>query len=277
MIHSNRYITSRMTIAGLLSLLLLIIYILVYQTYPFKGNWNDILLSVINFLASLLATISAILVFNSFQKGDRPRKIWRYLMVGFGSWSLSEIIWGIYYAQGIEIPLPSFADLFWLLGYVFFTAALAVQFKVIKRSTSSSALILLIIGIYFLVAINTLGLIAVIQAPLSLPVYIEYAYPVMDFAVGVAALILMVSFRGGKLAWPWIGMLVFSVSDVLYAYLLASGLYAQSAESGNILSLLADTTYIAAYFVVMLGFFYYYLLIKNEQNTIPIGKDISTP
>jgi hypothetical protein len=72
-------------------------------------------------------------------------------------------------------------------------------------------------------------------------------------------------------------MFIFSASDVLYAYLLASGLYALSAESGNILSLLADTTYIAAYLVVMLGFFYYYLLIKNEQKTIPIGKQYSIP
>jgi hypothetical protein len=277
MIPSGKYISRRMIIAILVSLLLLAVYTLIYRTYPFPGDWNDILLSVINFLASLLATLSAILVYKSFRAGDRPKKMWRYLMIGFGSWSISEIIWGIYYISGIEIPIPSFADLFWFLGYAFFTIALAMQFKVIKRSISRPAIILLIIGIYFLIAINVFGLIALIRAPINLPNLIEYSYPVMDFAVGIAALVLMFSFRGGKLAWSWIGMIIFSASDVLYAYLLASGLYAQSAESGNILSLVADTTYIAAYLVVMLGFFYYYLLIKNEQNTIPIEKRFSTP
>jgi hypothetical protein len=277
MIPSGQYITRRMNFAILISLLLVVVYILIYWTYPFPGNWNDVLLSVINFLASLLATLSAILVYNSFFKGDRPKRIWRYLMIGFGSWSISEIVWGVYYALGIEIPIPSLADLFWFLGYVFFTIALAMQFKVIKRTVSRSAIILLIIGIYFLVAINILGLIALIRASINLPNLIEYSYPVLDFAVGIAALILMYSFRGGKLAWPWVGMFIFSASDVLYAYLFESGLYTQSSESGNILSLVADTTYIAAYLVVMLGFFYYYLLIKNEQKTIPIGNQYSIP
>ena len=265
MSHSNRSDTIGIMIAALLSILLLAAYVFIYQLYPFAGRWNDILLQVINFLASLLTTIAAVLVYNSYRAGDRPRQIWRHLMVGFGCWSLSEIIWGIYYAVGIEIPIPSLADLFWFLGYLFFASALATQFKVIKRSITNAALVFIIIGIYFLIAINTLGLIAIVQAPITKTSVVEYFYPVMDFSVGIAALILLFSFRGGKMGWPWIGMLVFSASDVLYAYLLESGLYAQSAESGNILSLVADTTYIAAYLVVMLGFFYYYLFIKSEQ------------
>jgi hypothetical protein len=251
------------------SILLLAAYVWIYQQVPFPGRWNDILLSAINFLASLLTTISAILVLRSYRTNDRPRKIWFPLAIGFACWSLSEIIWGVYYAGGIEIPIPSLADLFWVLGYAFFTAALVRQFRVVNRKITNVAVVFAVIAIYILVAINTLGLIAIVRAPISPTSVVEYFYPVMDFSVGVAALILLFSFRGGIMAWPWMGMLVFSASDVLYAFLLESGLYAQSAESGNLLSLVADTTYIAAYFVVTLGFLYFYLFIKNEQRTIP--------
>jgi hypothetical protein len=256
--------------AGILvSALLLAAYALIYQLVPFPGNWNEIILTMINFLASLLTTLAAILVLNSYHAGDRPRKIWVYLTIGFACWSLSEIFWGIYYASGMEIPIPSLADLFWILGYVFMTIALVSQFRVINRSITNKTVTATILTICILITINTLGLIAIVQAPITLASIVNYFYPVMDLAIGIAAFVLLVSFRGGKMAWPWMGMLVFSASDVLYAFLVESGLYAQSAESGNVLTLIADTTYIAAYLVVMLGFFYYYLFLKNEQITVP--------
>jgi hypothetical protein len=266
---NNRPAFFGLTAGILVSILLLAAYVWIYQRVPFPGKWNDILLQVINFLASLLTTIVAVLVLRSYRRGDRPQRIWYPLAIGFACWSLSEIIWGVYYASRFEIPIPSLADLFWVLGYFFFTAALVAQFKVINRSITNMAVLFGVIAIYILIAINTLGLIAIAQVSINISSVMEYFYPVIDFTVGVAALILLFSFRGGKMAWPWVGMLVFSASDVLYAFLLISGLYAQSAESGNILSLVADTTYIAAYLVVMLGFLNYYLFIRNEQKTIP--------
>lgn len=266
---SSRYIKTGMMIAILVSLLLLATYAFIYQLIPFPGKWNDILLSVINFLASLSTSIVAILVLRSFHAGDRPRQIWIHLVIGFACWSLSEIIWGIYYASGIEIPIPSSADLFWYAGYIFFTLALVAQYRVINRSITAAGALFAVIVIYLLVAINTLGLVAITSAPFTLVSIVNYSYPVLDLALGISALILLISLRGGIQALPWIGMFFFSVADVLYAFLVESGLYAKASESGNVLSLVADTTYIAAYFVVTLGFLNYLLFMRNEQKSTP--------
>ncbi len=72
------------------------------------------------------------------------------------------------------------------------------------------------------------------------------------------------------MARPWAGLFVFALADVLYAWLVESGLYATSAETGNLLSLIADTSYIAAYLVIALGFLSFFLFIRNEQKTIPL-------
>jgi hypothetical protein len=266
---SKRFAIFSLSAGVLASILLLAAYIWIYQEYPLPGMWNDVLLQAINFLASLLTVIAAVFVLRFYRRGDRPRQVWFPLTIGFACWSLSEIIWGVYYGSGIEIPIPSLADLFWFLGYLFFAAALITQFRVINRSITKAVVIFAVIVICILIGINTLGLIAIGQAPITLSSIVEYSYPVLDFAVGVAALILLFSFRGGKMAWPWMGMLIFSASDVLYAFLIESGLYAQSAKSGNLLSLIADTSYIAAYLVVMLGFLNYYVFMRNEQKTIP--------
>jgi hypothetical protein len=269
---SNRYVRIGMTIAAPVAILLLAAYALIYQLVPFPGKWNDILLMVINFLASLSTTIVAVLMLGSFRAGDRPRRIWIHLTVGFACWSISEIIWGVYYVSGIEIPIPSIADLFWFAGYIFFTIALVAQYRVINRSITTPGALFAVIGIYILIAINTLGLVAITEAPPTVVSILNYSYPVLDLALGIAALSVMFSFRGGKLALPWIGMFFFSISDVLYAFLVESGLYAQSAQSGNVLSLIADTTYIAAYLVVTLGILNYFLFIKNEQKATPHEK-----
>ena len=56
--------------------------------------------------------------------------------------------------------------------------------------------------------------------------------------------------------------MVFGLSDLLYAWAEKTQLYEASAESGNFLSLLIDTTYLAAYLILGIGFLGHWVLLR---------------
>jgi hypothetical protein len=45
--------------------------------------------------------------------------IWLCFSIGLGLWFLGETTWAIFtLILGVEIPFPSIADIFWLIGYI---------------------------------------------------------------------------------------------------------------------------------------------------------------
>jgi hypothetical protein len=73
---------------------------------------------------------------------------------------------------------------------------------------------------------------------------------------------LIYFFRGGMIGRPWIGMVVFGVSDFFYAWAFQTGIYAWSLENSNLLTLAIDASYLSAYLILWLGFVNHWLLIR---------------
>ena len=76
------------------------------------------------------------------------------------------------------------------------------------------------------------------------------------------AIWLLRSFQGGALGRPWIGLLIFSITDLMNGWLQLSDIYAWSLEQGNFLSSLSDILYFSAYLALALGAFSKWVFLK---------------
>jgi hypothetical protein len=118
-------------------------------------------------------------------------------------------------------------------------------------------------SILFLTAIIAWLLARFTHQPWSLELIVGAFYPAADIVISLASLRIVQRFGNGALGLPWIGLFVFAVSDLLYAVLEASGAYSWSVTNGNLLSAVADITYLAAYLFVGLGCYAQLLLLRH--------------
>jgi hypothetical protein len=152
-----------------------------------------------------------------------------------------------------------------VIAYFFLGLALLNQYRVLFQLTSRAlwrrvlifglALLALTLVIYSLLLSNA-------SMPNKLDVLVNSFYPAADLLLAGVALWLAHRFTGGALARPWLGLLVFSFADLLYAWLEISGTYAWSIEQRNLLSAVADIAYLAAYLVLCMGVLYQWLFLK---------------
>lgn len=245
------------------SLLLIGSYIFVYQATPFSVFWNNLLRNLIIILAACFAAVSGMAVWRIYHREDRPYAVWRSFTLGFVAWALAEITWSSLNLIGQEVPVPRLADVFWYLGYVFFTYGFIRQYRITYQTSKKiewlgAGLIWTLVGVVLVFVAFSNN-----KADNLFVNLFDVAYPFADTAILLFALGLAWSFRGGVLARPWLAMVIFAVSDGIYAWLIQSGAYAWSLEQGTPLSLAVDVLYLIAYLAVGLGFLSQYYLLKR--------------
>jgi len=255
----NKHSRSLILIFILFSVFLIGLYIYFYQFSALPQEQSDLILNLISVLAPLSSAIFATMIFLNFEPGDKPREVWKHLTIFIWLWAVGEFIWAGYLIFTGDVPLPSVGDAFWLAGFVFLTIALRKQYQSVTLKAVSLWQILAIWAGVFVAAYLVLLLS---QTEADLGNYLEFWYAVADFAAGIAAIRIFLAFRGGRLSRPWIGLFVLGLSDSIYAWLIATDMYATSSAEGNLLSLVADTTYMAAYLVLATGFLATYLTLK---------------
>ena len=243
-----------------LSVLLLIGYGFVYQLQPFPSFWNDFWLNAATVGASFFTAATALMVMSAYHTQDAVHRVWLFFSIGFILWALAEIIWSSYNLTVGDVPVPSLPDYFWIAGYLFFGLGFAWQYHILFTITLRR-------GLVFLAGISLITLVATwfLQfqfGDLSSSSFVNLFYPLADLAVSIVAFYLVWSFRGGAMAFPWLTLLVFSLADGFYAWLEQTGTYAWSVDNGNILSLIADTIYTAAYLILAVGFLYQFFLLR---------------
>lgn len=243
------------------SFLLFVGYILFYHFSPFEGSFNNLVLNSITSIAALSVAVISTAIFFHYQPQDFPRKIWKSLMLGSWSWFIAEVIWQIYAFIYEEVPVPGIADLGWVLGFIFFTIALYQQYAIINPSRVDTIRVFAI-GTWLVVMLIPAVILTVLDS-FSIGSYIDFYYPFADLSVGIAGLALILVFNGGALMRPWIGLMVFGASDLLYAWAEKTGIYAWSANNSNILTIVIDSSYLAAYLILAIGFLGHWILITR--------------
>jgi hypothetical protein len=261
--HSNRYLWLAIAGAGLV----IAAYIYLYVGQPLEEPWNTNLGTLLISLAAISSAVAAALNWRRFSPADRgPRGVWGYLALGLWLWAIGETVYAGYFFLGTEVPLLSAADIFWMLGYIGFAGALIHQYRVVYRPARRQevGITLGVVGGIFVVS---LIITALIQQSAStkeswLATLVTVLYPLLDLAVGLAALWLVYAFGGGLWSRPWLGLFVFALADSFYAWLELTGIYEASVVAGNPLSLVADVMYIAAYLVVAVACVSHLLLLQ---------------
>lgn len=254
-----------------IAVFLIAIYIYFYQFSSLPADLNNMVLNLVSLVAPLSSAVFATMIYLSFAETDKPRQVWKFMTIFIWMWTIAEFIWVGYLIRVGDVPLPSFADAFWLVGFAFLTIALRKQYENVKRQQVALWKIALIWAAVFVLSLLVLLLAG---SSLSLGNYLEYFYAVADFTAGIVAIRIFLAFRGGLMSRPWIGLFVLGLADAIYAWLITTEMYAMSQTEGDIVSLFADTTYMAAYLILGIGFYATYLVLKHgpESFVPPIAE-----
>jgi len=247
------------SLAILLAVAIVGIYVFIYQVGPFSEDVNFFLLDLADPFVALLAALAVTAVLMQYHREDGPYKIWLYFAIGMWVWVLAECIWSFLDFTTGEVPPAGISDLFWVGGYVILALALRSQYQLVTHTKIAWWKIVAVwAGI---VLVDVIGL-ALTQTEFTPENFINYLYPVIDFVLAVVALRLFMVFGGGKLSRPWIGLTVMGISDFVWAWLNATGQYQASSDAGTWLSVFTDSTYVAAYLILSIGFLAQYLLLR---------------
>ncbi|MFM8320513.1 MAG: hypothetical protein ACKOC5_06315 [Chloroflexota bacterium] len=261
-------------IAGLLGL-----YVYIYQASPLPGIWSDVYLNLAIVGPSLLAAYLSTRVLLHFHWEDGPWRMWMYYSLALWSWAIAEVIWfGVWLAQG-DVPIPSWADVFWLFALAPFAMAFLVQFRLIFSPTprrEAAWMLAISLGVLLFSGLGTLmlGRLAGESAMSWGGTFLEVFYAVVDVAMMIAALALARTFGRGLWGRAWWGLLAFALSDGLYSYVNFTGLYAQSVSEGNLLTLVVDSVYSAAYMLMVLAVWGQLLLMQYGPSLRPSRDDL---
>jgi hypothetical protein len=247
------------------ALLWTVAYIFIYRLEPFNAALNLFLLNFISVTSALSCASLLTLVVSYYEPGEPPRKVWLMFALAIWAWTAADTIWSLYNMSVGEVPALSAADLFWIAGYVFFTFSLISQFQLIRFERSRRH--------YWMGAIIWLGillfttLVMFFSGENSLEQFFAFFYPIADFAVGVAAISLALTFRRGTLARPWLALFGFVVADSLYLWATLSGSFDWVSRSGW-LTLLSELIYVIAYLFLAWAALSQYLALRFGA-TIP--------
>ena len=127
-----------------------------------------------------------------------------FLSIAIALWFTAEILWTYYQlGLGIEVPFPSLADFFWLLGYAFLILHLYKILGILKNnntnSTTVKSLIIIsaILGVIFgytlALAYGFLDLrsFIIFQNTEALGNIVLLAYPILDAIIIVLAISIL--------------------------------------------------------------------------------------
>ncbi len=259
--------------------LTLVAYIFVYQTAILPGIWSDVFLNAAIFIPAIVAAVYAVLVYLSFDPQDPPRQVWLYFATGLILWALAEVVWFVHWLYVYEVPTPSWADVFWLLGMVPFAIAFLLQYRIIYHTDRSTETRWMLVILGAMLVVSVFGTVLLHQTTKDRSMtwgqtFLEVLYAVDDAWMMIAALGLARLFGRGMWGRAWWGLLAFVVSDALYSYVSLSGLYAYSVDEGNLLSLVVDTIYCLAYLLMALSCWSQWLLMRYGPTLEPPAPEL---
>lgn len=209
--------------------------------YLFQGYYYNSMELITNVLAPLMAgsaVVSAILALRRYWDSLRGRlsKIWLYFTFGMLFWFLGEIVWTIYVlVLNVEIPYPSAADAFWLIGYIPLLLAIDLYIRLFRPALFKK--------MYFAgaVVVSTVSIVlfAILAPPIVaaednvIALSISLAYPILDlilFAEAILGLLIFtVTKLKGKIGVAWLlinaGIVMNVIGDMLFGYATSQDTY----------------------------------------------------
>jgi len=220
--------------------------------YGFQSYYPEFISFFSNAFPPLIAGVVVVVSGISLEKywhrtRERFSIVWLCFTIGLFLWFLGESVWAGYtLILGVDIPYPSIADAFWLLGYIPFFIALLLYVKIFRLALPRK---MLIISLATTVVLAILVFIALITPLLGAgedltTLIVDFAYPLLDLTLFSVAFLGLLIFVKGGVGKSWLlinaGILANVCGDILFSYTTAQEIY----YNGHPLDILFDLGYL---------------------------------
>lgn len=189
-------------------------------TNLFSKDLANVFSNFANVGTSLVLSVLSIMILVKNRLSSIHGKAWLLFAVGVMCWFIAETIWMTYEIAFDDIPFPSEADFFWVLGYPAFFAFLILYIKPLKNAISKKMIVGTSLASIVLLGLSVSSLYE--SSTFNLETIIAFSYPVADSIILVPCLIGIALFLGGKVNLMWtlfcMGMISFVVADTTYAF-----------------------------------------------------------
>jgi hypothetical protein len=220
------------TLSIVLGLALTLIYI-------FQANYTDSMYLFSNIFPPIIAGVTVLSAGLALKKywgkpEDKFSRIWLFFTVGMIFWFLGELGWAIYtLALSVEIPYPSIADAAWIIGYIPLFAAFHgyvrnFQFTISRRLYRIGAIVIDVVC-FVSFAYFVTPVFADMAGKEALAIVFDIAYPALDLCLLGYALLALLIFLRGRIAFAWAlissAVFMFALADMLFTYTTLQGTY----------------------------------------------------
>lgn len=256
---SDKKYVSIFFLVGVLILADLTINLFVIGGDEFVYSWN----SNINIPLALFTTALAFSLWRHVNIGWANRMLWGGLLAGWAMWTIAEVLWVLYGYIYQDIPYPSLADFFWLVGYLPMGIGLhfrAREFPARLTRTQKAAIWTGTLATVLVVAFFIL--IPIIQSndPSNwLESSLNVAYPLFDLSLLVMVLQLFFVYGRGDYSFGWVlltvGFVFQPISDLVFVYANQVGIYYPDMKVNLVSGIFSDALYSISYLVWILGLY----------------------
>lgn len=268
-IFSNRQFKKAAIAAAALTLILLIVNVFLIGGDAFVHTFN----SIPDAPLAIIVTVAAASIWRQMSAEDQRRRLWGGLVIGWALWALAEMIWSLSSIFGREVPYPSLADLFWVVGYIPMTIGLlgSVRAMPTKPAPSQKRMIWGISAATILIA-SIFVFIPIIQDfdPQQLLVSaLNLIYPLGDLFLLSIVWWLFFVYEKGDYGFAWrlliVGFILTTFSDLVFTYAVWQDLYYPDMKATVLSRLVIDFTYTASYLVWFLGIYALRILLREQR------------
>lgn len=267
----------------ILSIFLLCIGFVILNIVNFgrDNSFTIFINTILNPPLALIVTILAVLLLQKVVPSLRTRALWIGLVLGWACWTIAETIWAIAFIKGQEAPYPSWADLFWCIGYFPMYLALWLRSRSITGKPGRMSQIIIIAISLLIIGFTFFGiLLPIIQAydpSAALESALNLFYPLADTILIILALRILFTANKGTFAqsWFWIsmGFIFSSISDLFFTYSSGLEMYYPNGQANLISVFLVDVPYTLSYLFFLVGLV---SLLQMRQlpgrSTLPQGR-----
>lgn len=272
-IFSNRQFKNAAIAGVAFILILLIVNILLIGGDAFVYTFN----SIPNAPLAIIVTIAAASVWRQISAEDQRRRLWSGLAIGWALWALAETIWSLSSIFGQEVPYPSLADLFWVVGYIPMSIGLlsATSTTPTKLTTAQKLMLWGVSAVAVLLA-SVFVFTPIIQEfdPQELVVSaLNLIYPLGDlFVMGIVWRLFFV-YEKGDYGFSWrlliVGFIVMTFSDLVFTYATWQDLYYPDMKATVLSRFVIDFIYTLSYLLCFLGIYALHILLREQRPVKP--------
>jgi len=268
-IFSDRRFRNATIAVAVFTLILLIINIFLIGGDEFIHTFN----SIPDAPLATIVTISAAAVWRLMSREDQRRRLWSGLVAGWALWALAEIIWSLSSILGQEVPYPSLADLFWVVGYIPMTIGLLGSVRVLPvKPTPAQKTMIWGVSAATVVIASIFVFIPIIRDfdPQQLLVSaLDLFYPLAEFFLLGIVWWLFFVYEKGDYGFAWrlliVGFILSTFSDLVFTYADWQDLYYPEMKANVLSRLVIDLTYTASYLVWFLGIYALRILLREQS------------